>query len=410
VNVHLPNPSEFRVAARVARIGVSEILKITATANAARAQGRDVIVLGAGEPDFDTPDYIKQAAMEAIRRGETKYTVLDGSNEMKLAIQAKFQRENGLRFELNEISVSAGAKQVLFNALMASLDPGDEVIVAAPYWTTYVDMISICGGKAVVVETSEQNGFRLTPESLERAITPKTRWLLLNSPSNPSGSAYSADELRDLTDVVARHRHVWIMADDIYEHIIYDRSSFATPRKVAPDLADRILTINGVSKAYAMTGWRLGYGAGPKSLIEAMAVVQSQSTSCPSSVSQAAATAALMHPHAVVRDRCLEFQARRDRLVSALNGVDGLSFRRPEGAFYAFVNCAGLIGRKTAQGDIIKSDVDYCRFLIERVGVAVVPGSCFGLAPYVRLSYATSSAVLEDACGRLAHASTLLVR
>jgi aspartate aminotransferase len=398
----------FRAAPRISAIEVSEILRITNHANALKSQGQDVVVLGAGEPDFDTPDAIKAAAISAIERGDTKYTVLDGSRAMKQAVQQKFEVENGLKFALDEITVGAGAKQNIFNAFMATLQEGDEVIVAAPFWTTYADVIAICGGKTVVVKTTEKDGFRLTPEALAAAITPRTRWLLLNSPSNPSGAAYDAEALDKLAGVLKRHPQVWLMADDIYEHILYDDAVFATPRQVAPHLANRILTVNGVSKAYAMTGWRVGYGAGPKALVAAMAIVQSQSTSCPSSVSKAAAAAAQLGPLDIVRERCREFQRRRDFVVAALNTTDGLACRTPEGAFYAYVNCAGLLGRATPQGHRLTSDIDVCRYLLDSVGVAVVPGTCFGLAPYFRLSYATSAAVLEDACKRIARACALL--
>lgn len=398
----------FHAAPRISAIEVSEILRITSHANALKSQGQDVVVLGAGEPDFDTPDAIKAAAISAIERGDTKYTVLDGSREMKRAVQQKFEVENSLEFALDEITVGAGAKQIIFNAFMATLQEGDEVIVAAPFWTTYADVIAICGGRTVVVKTTEEDGFRLTPEALAAAITPRTRWLLLNSPSNPSGAAYDAEALDKLAAVLKRHPQVWLMADDIYEHILYDDAVFATPRQVAPQLANRILTVNGVSKAYAMTGWRVGYGAGPKALIAAMAVVQSQSTSCPSSVSQAAAAAALLGPLDIVRERCREFQRRRDFVVAALNATEGLACRTPEGAFYAYVNCTGLLGRMTSQGNRLTGDVDVCRYLLDSVGVAVVPGTCFGLAPYFRLSYATSAAVLEDACKRIARACAQL--
>ena len=408
MNASIAPDAAFCAAPRISAIAVSEILRITSHANALKSQGHDVVVLGAGEPDFDTPEAIKSAAISAIERGDTKYTVLDGSREMKRAIQQKFATQNNLEFALDEITVGAGAKQIIFNAFMATLRDGDEVIVAAPFWTTYADVIAICGGKTVVVRTSEEDGFRLTPEALAAAVTPRTRWLLLNSPSNPSGAAYDAEALERLAAVLKRHPQVWLMADDIYEHILYDDAAFVTPRQVAPHLASRILTINGVSKAYAMTGWRVGYGAGPKPLIAAMAVVQSQSTSCPSSISQAAAASALLGPLDIVRERCREFQQRRDFVVAALNAADGLSCRMPEGAFYAYANCAGLLGRTTPLGARLTSDVEVCRYLLESVGVAVVPGTCFGLAPYFRLSYATSMTVLKDACDRIARACALL--
>lgn len=408
MNASIVLDAGFRAAPRISAIEVSEILRITNHANALKSQGRDVVVLGAGEPDFDTPDTIKAAAISAIERGDTKYTVLDGSREMKRAIQQKFVAQNNLEFALDEITVGAGAKQIIFNAFMATLQDGDEVIVAAPFWTTYADVIAICGGRTVVVETREEDGFRLMPEALAAAITPRTRWLLLNSPSNPSGAAYDAEALDKLAAILRRYPHVWLMADDIYEHILYDDATFATPRQIAPQLASRILTINGVSKAYAMTGWRVGYGAGPKPLIAAMAVVQSQSTSCPSSISQAAAASALLGPLDIVRERCREFQKRRDFVVAALNATDGLACRTPEGAFYAFANCDGLLGRTTPQGNRLTSDIEVCRYLLESVGVAVVPGTCFGLAPYFRLSYATSMTVLKEACDRIARACALL--
>lgn len=392
----------FRPAPRVAAIGVSEILKINDHASQLKRQGCDVLILGMGEPDFDTPAEVKAAAKSAIDRGDTRYTVLDGSRDMKVAIQSKFDTENGLKFALDEITVGAGAKQVIFNALMATLRDGDEVILAAPYWTTYADIVVICGGRAVVVATSEEDGFRLRSEALEASITPRTRWLMLNSPSNPSGAVYNGESMERIAQVLRRHPHVWLLADDIYEHILYDRTTFVTPRQIAPDLSDRILTVNGVSKAYAMTGWRVGYGGGPKSLIAAMAVVQSQSTSCPSSISQAAAIAALRGPKDIVRQRCAKFQERRDIVVSAINEIDGLRCRRPEGAFYAFVNCTGVIGRATSEGRRLMSDIDVCRYLMEKAGVAVVPGSSFGLAGYFRLSYATSTDILQEACRRIA--------
>jgi len=391
----------FRPATRVQAIGVSEILRITDHANALKRAGRPVIVLGAGEPDFDTPEPICAAASRALARGETRYTVLDGSPAMKAAVQLKFQRDNGLHFELNEISVGAGAKQVIFNALMASLDPGDEVILPAPYWTSYADIVQICGGVPVVLPCSEEQGFRLDAAQLDAAITPRTRWLFLNSPSNPSGAAYSAAQLKPITEVLLRHPQVWVLADDIYEHILYDGLAFATPVAVEPRLRDRTLTVNGVSKAYAMTGWRVGFGAGPAPLIKAMAVVQSQSTSCPSSISQAAAIEALTGSQAIVAERCRSFQARRDFVVDALNATPGLTCRRPEGAFYTFASCAGVLGRHTPAGQPLLTDVDFCNYLLQDFDVAVVPGSVFGLAPYFRISYATGMGQLKEACARI---------
>ncbi|QCI66753.1 pyridoxal phosphate-dependent aminotransferase [Phreatobacter stygius] len=394
----------FRSARRIGAIGVSEILKIGAVAARLKREGRPVIVLGAGEPDFDTPDHIKAAAEKAIRAGQTKYTTLDGTAELKAAISGKFLRENGLAYAADEITVGAGAKQVIHNAFMATLNPGDEVILAAPYWTSYADMVQIAEGVPVNVVCREENGFRLDAADLERAITPRTRWLLLNSPSNPTGSAYSQAQLQPILEVLKRHPHVWLIADDIYEHLIYDGLPFVTAAQIEPGLKNRTLTVNGVSKAYAMTGWRVGYAGGPKELIGAMAVVQSQSTTNPSSVSQAAAVEALTGPQDLLAERCAAFQRRRDLVVDALNAIDGVTCRRPEGAFYTFASCAGLIGRRTPEGTLIDSDSAFCRYLLEQHDVAVVPGSCFGLAPYFRISYAASEASLEEATGRIAKA------
>ncbi|MGY8630992.1 pyridoxal phosphate-dependent aminotransferase [Bradyrhizobium sp. 14AA] len=396
--------SLFRPSSRLSAIGVSEILKITGLATELKREGRDVIVLGTGEPDFDTPDHVKDAAARAMRAGATKYTALDGTPELKVAIRAKFKNDNGLDFAPDEITVAAGAKQILFNAMMATLDGGDEVIIPTPYWVTYADIVLIAGGKPVLVPCQEANGFRLTADDLARAITPRTRWVMLNSPSNPSGAAYAEADYRPLLDVLLEHPHVWLMVDDIYEHIVYDDFQFTTPAAIAPALRDRILTVNGVSKAYAMTGWRIGYAGGPRALIRAMAVVQSQSTSCPSSISQAAAIAALDGPMDIVRERCCAFQARRDLVVAALNGIDSITCRMPEGAFYTFASCAGLLGRTTPDGRRIATDTEFAEYLLRSVGVAVVPGSAFGLAPYFRISYATSTAELEEACWRIAHA------
>ena len=372
-------PGVFEPAQRVRAIGVSEILRITDHANALRRAGRPVIVLGAGEPDFDTPQNVRDAAVRAIGRGDTRYTVLDGSPAMKAAVQLKFRRDNALEFALDEISVSAGAKQVIFNAMMASLDPGDEVILPAPFWTSYADIVQICGGVPVPVACTEANGFRL-----------------------------DAAQLQSLTEVLLRHPQVWVLADDIYEHILYDGLAFATPAAVEPRLRERTLTVNGVSKAYAMTGWRIGYGAGPRDLVAAMAVVQSQSTSCPSSVSQAAAIEALTGSQDFIAARCADFQARRDLVVHALNVIPGLHCRRPEGAFYTYASCAGVLGRSTRRGMQLQTDADFCRYLLQDFEVAVVPGSVFGLAPYFRISYATSMDQLQEACARIAAACAAL--
>lgn len=401
--------STLHLAHCLASVGVSEILKITERANALRRQGVDLLVLGAGEPDFDTPEHIKEAAIQAIRAGQTKYTVLDGSPALKEAIRRKFARENDLVFAQDEVTASAGAKQVIFNAMMATLDAGDEVIIPAPFWVTYADIVTILGGTPVVLPCREEDGFRLTAEALEAAITPRTRWVMLNSPSNPSGAAYGEEHYRPLLEVLLRHPQVWLMVDDMYEHILYDGFRFVTPAALEPRLRERTLTINGVSKAYAMTGWRLGYAGGPKALIQAMASVQSQVTSCPCSVSQAAAIAALDGPQDIVRERCELFRQRRDLVVDALNAVPGLSARRPEGAFYVYASCAGVLGRRTPGGELIDSDTAFARYLMDEGGVAVVPGSAFGLAPYFRVSYATSREVLQEACRRIAEATRRLL-
>ncbi|THK38780.1 pyridoxal phosphate-dependent aminotransferase [Ensifer sp. MPMI2T] len=398
----------FLPASRIASIGVSEILKIGARANAMKREGKPVIILGAGEPDFDTPDHVKQAASDAIQRGETKYTALDGTPELKKAIREKFQRENGLAYETDEITVATGAKQILFNAMMASINPGDEVIIPTPYWTSYSDIVQICEGKPVLIACDASSGFRLTADKLEAAITPKTRWVLLNSPSNPSGAAYSAADYRPLLEVLLKHPHVWLLVDDMYEHIVYDGFRFVTPAQLEPRLKDRTLTVNGVSKAYAMTGWRIGYAGGPRALIKAMAVVQSQATSCPSSVSQAASVAALDGPQDFLKERTASFQRRRDLVVSGLNAIDGLDCRVPEGAFYTFSGCAGMLGKVTPSGKTIETDTDFCAYLLEDAHVAVVPGSAFGLSPFFRISYATSEAELKEALTRIAAACARL--
>jgi aspartate aminotransferase len=408
MNAPVQTSSLFRPSSRLSAIGVSEILKISGLAAEMKRRGQDIIILGAGEPDFDTPEPIKDAAERAMRAGATKYTALDGTAELKAAIRTKFKRDNGLDFAQDEITVSTGAKQVLFNAMMATLNPGDEVIIPAPFWVTYADIVLITGGVPVLVPCSEANGFRLSAEDLERAITPRTRWLMLNSPSNPSGAAYSEADYRPILDVLLKHPHVWLMVDDMYEHIVYDGFRFATPAAIEPALRERTLTVNGVSKAYAMTGWRIGYGGGPNALIRAMAVVQSQSTSCPSSISQAAAVEALNGSQDFIRERCHSFQQRRDLVVAALNQIEGIGCRVPEGAFYTFASCAGLIGKKTPDGRVIESDTAFAEFLLRTAGVAVVPGSAFGLAPYFRISYATSTAELEDACRRIGSASAQL--
>lgn len=400
----------FRPASRIASIGVSTILQIGARANAMKRDGLPVIILGAGEPDFDTPDNVKEAAKAAIDRGETKYTALDGTPELKKAIAGKFLRENGIDYALDEITVATGAKQILFNAFMASIDPGDEVIIPTPYWTSYSDIVEICGGVPVLIPCDAEAGFRLKADQLEKAITPKTRWLLLNSPSNPSGAAYSEADYRPLIEVLLRHSHVWLMVDDMYEHIVYDGFRFTTPVAIEPSLKSRTLTVNGVSKAYAMTGWRIGYAGGPKALIKAMAVIQSQATSCPSSVSQAAAVAALNGPQDFLKDRTASFQHRRDLVVGRLDAIEGLDCRVPEGAFYTFSSCAGVLGKTTPSGKTIATDTDFCAYLLDEAHVAVVPGSAFGLSPYFRISYATSEADLVEALDRIERACAALKR
>ena len=392
----------FTPASRIARMGVSKIVQIGSRAAALKRDGVPIIMLGAGEPDFDTPDNIKIAAKAAIDRGETKYTALDGTPALKQAIADKFRSENGVAYATDEITVATGAKQILFNAFMASLNPGDEVIIPTPYWTSYSDIVEISGGIPVLVECHGSDGFLLKSQQLERAITPKTRWLLLNSPSNPTGAAYREEDYRPLIDVLLAHPQVWLMVDDMYEHIVYDGFRFVTPAAIEPRLKPRILTVNGVSKAYAMTGWRIGYAGGPKALIKAMAVVQSQATSCPSSISQAAALEALTGPQDGLDEQRRSFQERRDLVVSALNDIPGISCRTPEGAFYTFADCSGLIGRTTPGGTHLLSDSDFTDHLLEAAHVAVVPGSAFGLSPYFRISYATARNELEEALRRIA--------
>ncbi|TPM40457.1 pyridoxal phosphate-dependent aminotransferase [Mesorhizobium sp. B2-3-4] len=409
MNINLAETvTDFAPASRIAAIGVSKILQIGARAAAMKRDGLSVITLGAGEPDFDTPQNVKEAAKAAIDRGETKYTALDGTPALKQAIIDKFRRENSLHYAFEEVTVAAGAKQILFNAFMASLDQGDEVIIPTPYWTSYSDIVELCGGVPVLVPCRAEAGFRLQASQLEQAITSKTRWLLLNSPSNPSGAAYSEADYRPLLDVLRRHPNVWLMVDDMYEHIIYDGFGFVTPAAIEPRLKSRTLTVNGVSKAYAMTGWRIGYAGGPRRLIEAMAVIQSQATSCPCSISQAASVEALNGPQEYLADRKLSFQRRRDLVVDALNAVDGLQCRRPEGAFYTFCDCSAVLGKVTPAGKRITTDMDFTDYLLEDAHIAVVPGSAFGLSPYFRISYATSEQDLAEAMRRIARACAAL--
>jgi len=388
------------IADALARVKPSATIAVTNKARELKAAGRDVIGLGAGEPDFDTPDNVKAAAIKAINDGKTKYTAVDGIPELKAVIVDKFARENGLTYAANQITVSTGGKQVLYNALIATINPGDEVIIPTPYWVSYPDMVLLAGGEPVIVEADKAT-FKVTPEALEAAITPKTKWLIFNSPSNPSGAAYTRDELKAITDVLMRHPHVWVMTDDMYEHLVYDDFAFTTPAQVEPGLYERTLTVNGVSKAYAMTGWRIGYAGGPADLIKAMAKVQSQSTSNPCSIAQWAAVEALSGPQDFIPKNNEVFKGRRDLVVSMLNQADGITCPTPEGAFYVFPSCAGTIGKTAPSGKVIESDEDFVTELLETEGVAVVHGSAFGLGPNFRISYATSTEALEEACTRI---------
>ena len=396
------------LAARLGRIKPSPTIAVSTKAAELKAAGRDVIGLGAGEPDFDTPENIKEAAYAAIAGGQTKYTAVDGTAELKQAICGKFKRENGLTYELNQISVGSGGKQVIFNALMASLDPGDEVVIPAPYWVSYPDMVVLAEGTPVIVESPQSSGFRLQPTDLEAAITPNTKWLMLNSPCNPTGTAYSEDQLKALGEVLLRHPDVWVLCDDIYEHLVYDGFTFHTFAQAVPEMYDRTLTMNGVSKAYAMTGWRIGYAGGAAPLIKAMAKIQSQSTSNPSSVSQAAAVEALNGPQDYISMSNEVYAARRDLVVGMINQATGLECATPQGAFYVYPSCAGLIGKTTPDGAAIGSSEDFAGYLLDAEGVAVVHGAAFGLDPHFRISYATSTELLEDACARIQRACAAL--
>ena len=392
------------LAARLGRIKPSPTIAVTFKAAELKAAGKDIIGLGAGEPDFDTPDHIKAAATRAIRDGVTKYTALDGTPTLKEAVCTKFKQDNGLEFAPEQISVGTGGKQVLFNALMATLNPGDEVVFAAPYWVSYPDMVLLAEGTPVPVACTEERGFKLCPEDLDAAITPRTKWVILNSPSNPTGAAYGREEMRALTDVLMAHPGTWIMSDDMYEHIVYDGFEFVTPAQVEPDLFDRTLTVNGVSKAYAMTGWRIGFAGGPKELIKGMAKMQSQSTSCPSSVGQAAAVEALTGPHDFLTERNAVYRDRRDLVTKMLNDAPGISCHKPEGAFYVYPSCTGVISKKAPDGSAIETSEDFAAYLLDSVGVAVVHGTAFGLDPYFRISYATSTENLTEACARIQRA------
>jgi aspartate aminotransferase len=388
-------------SAALRRIAPSATIAISAKARALKAAGRDIIALSAGEPDFDTPDNIKEAGIAAIRAGKTKYTDPDGMPELKAAICAKFKRENGLDYKPSQVHIAPGGKPVIFNALVATLNPGDEVIIPAPYWVSYPDMTLLAGGTPVAVETTAESGFKITAEALEAAITPKSKWLIINSPSNPSGGAYTRAELQAIADVLLKHPQVWVLTDDMYEHLVFDDFEFTTIAQVEPKLYDRTLTMNGVSKAYAMTGWRIGYAAGPEPLIKAMAKMISQTTSNPSSISQWAALEALNGTQDFIKPNAKLFQERRDLVVSMLNQATGLHCPTPEGAFYVYPSCAGLIGKTAPSGKVIESDEDFAVELLETEGVAVVHGAAFGLSPFFRISYATSNDVLEDACSRI---------
>lgn len=396
------------IASRLKRIKPSATLAVTAKAAELKAAGRDVIGLGAGEPDFDTPDFVKAAGIDAINKGQTKYTNVDGTPALKDAIIAKFKRDNNLTYAREQIIVGTGGKQVLYNAFMATLDAGDEVIIPAPYWVSYPDMVLLAEGTPVFVPCTQDTGFKMTGAQLQAAITPKTKWVILNSPSNPSGAGYTKAEMKELTDVLVKNPHVWVMTDDMYEHLVFDDFEFCTPAEIEPSLYDRTLTINGVSKAYSMTGWRIGYAGGPKELIKAMAGVQGHSTSNPSSISQAAAVAALNGDQSFLKDWVKSFQARRDLVVSMLNEASGIDCPKPEGAFYVYPSCAGCIGKRTPDGKIIESDSDFVTYLLESESVAAVQGEAFGLSPHFRISYATSEKALEEACRRIQKACAAL--
>ena len=399
----------IHISARLNRIKPSPSSMAGQRVRELRAAGRDMIGLTAGEPDFETPAHIREAALRAMTDGKTKYTDVGGTPELKAAIKAKFSRENALEYETSEIIVCAGAKQAIFNALMCTVEHGDEVIVPAPYWVSYPDIVQLAGGTPVFVPCSEEGGFRMLPEQLDRAITPRTRWLILNAPSNPSGAAYSRAELKSLTDVLLRHPHVCVMADDIYEHVLYDGREFATVAQVEPALKERTMTINGVSKSYAMTGWRIGYAGGPAMLIKNMIKLQSQSTSNPSSIGQAAAVQALSGPQDYVSVSCKVFEGRRDKVVPWLDAVPGVRCHKPDGAFYVFASCAGAIGKKTPGGSVIRNDNDFVMHLLESQGIGVVQGEAYGMSPFFRVSFAASDAQLQEGCRRIRVACEELV-
>jgi len=382
------------------KIKPSPTIAVTQKARELKAAGKDVIGLGAGEPDFDTPENIKEAAIKAIKDGDTKYTAVDGTPALKKAIVDKFKRENNLDYDLDQITVGAGGKHVIYNAMMATLNEGDEVIVPAPYWVSYPDMVLLAGGTPIILECNEKQGFKVSPSELEKVITPKTKWIILNSPSNPTGACYSESDIRELSKVLTKHPHVYILSDDIYEHVIYEGFKFFTIAQIN-ELKDRVLTMNGVSKAYSMTGWRIGYAAGPKEIVKAIAKIQSQSTTNPSSISQAAAVEALNGKQDFIKERAKSFQERRDFVVKALNEIDGIECLNPDGAFYVFPSCKGLIGKKDLNGNVLNNDSDFVKSLLENSGVAVVQGSAFGLQGFFRISYATSMENLKKALEKI---------
>jgi aspartate aminotransferase len=396
------------LAARLDRIQPSPTIAMSAKARALKAEGRDIIELAAGEPDFPTPDNIIKAAEDAMARGDTKYTDPDGTPELKQAVCDKFKRDNNLDYVPAQVTIGTGGKQVLYNALMATLNPGDEVIIPAPYWVSYPDMVMLAEGTPVIVECTLESRFIMQPEDLEKAITPKTKWIIFNSPSNPTGAGYTREDLKKITDVLMRHPHVWVMTDDMYEHLVYGDFKFCTPAEIEPGLYDRTLTVNGMSKAFCMTGWRIGYAAGPKDLITAIRKIQSQSTSNPSSISQAASVVALNGPMDFLAENNEVFKSRRDLVCSMLNQAKGLTCPTPDGAFYVYPSCAGMIGKTTPDGKILETDEDVVGYLLDSEGIAAVHGAAFGLSPHFRISYATATEVLEDACQRIQRACAAL--
>ena len=396
------------LASRLNRIQPSPTIAMSIKARELKAEGKDIIELAAGEPDFPTPSHIIEAAEEAMSRGETKYTDPDGTPALKQAVCDKFKRDNNLEYVTSQVTIGTGGKQVLYNALMATLNEGDEVIIPAPYWVSYPDMVLLAEGTPKIVECPLDKNFILQPEDLERAITPKTKWIILNSPSNPTGSGYTWDDMKKITDVLIRHPKIWVMTDDMYEHLVYDDFKFCTPAEVEPELYSRTLTVNGMSKAFCMTGWRIGYAAGPENLITAIRKIQSQSPSNPSSISQAASVAALNGPMDFLAKNNEVFKQRRDLVCSMLNQASGITCPTPDGAFYVYPSCAGLIGKKTPDGKVLKSDEDVVTYFLETEGIAAVHGAAFGLSPHFRISYATSTEALEDACQRIQRACTAL--